>query len=91
MSDIPEKLGSDVFIVGAESSPKWVVLGCPCGCGDKIEVNLQRSRRPVWMLREKGGKITLDPSLWVSKEKCGSHFWIRDGRVIWARDFLTEY
>lgn len=81
--ELPKKLGTAIYIVGSEG-PKWVVLDCPCRCGERIDVNLMRSRRPVWQLAEKHGNVTLDPSLWLPAEKCGSHFWIRDNRIIWV-------
>ena len=81
-SEIPDKLGRTLYIVG--DPPKWVVLQCPCGCGDTIDVNLMRSRNPVWRLSVVNGKPTFHPSLWVPAEKCGAHFWIRDGKITWV-------
>ena len=44
--DLPRKLGAAVYIVGGEI-PKWVVLECPCRCGqERIDVNLMHARRP---------------------------------------------
>lgn len=81
-SEIPEKLGASLYIVG--KPVKWAVLQCPCGCGDTIDVNLMKARRPVWDLYVNDGKATFHPSLWMPKEKCGAHFWIRDGKIIWV-------
>src|SRR4051794_7540834 len=80
-SEIPDKLGPALYIVGAP--PKWAMLECPCGCGDTIDVNLMKSGTPVWRLSVANGKPSFHPSLWVPKEKCGAHFWIRDGKIIW--------
>lgn len=83
MSAVPKKLGGDLYIVGG-SKPKWAVLDCPCRCGDRIDVNLMASRYPVWELTRHGHEVTLHPSLWQPKEKCGSHFWLRRNRIHWV-------
>lgn len=81
--DLPRKLGAAIYIVGGEI-PKWAVLECPCRCGERIDVNLMHARRPAWQLVTQYGKVTLQPSLWVPSEKCGSHFWVRENRIIWV-------
>ena len=83
MSDVPKKLKGDLYIVGM-SKPKWAILACPCRCGDRIDVNLMASRQPAWQLTKSGQEVTLHPSLWMPKEKCGSHFWIRRNRIDWV-------
>lgn len=81
-SDIPDKLGNTLYIVGDPA--KWAVLQCPCGCGETIDVNLMTTRKPVWQLSLANGKVSFHPSLWVPKEKCGAHFWIKNGKIIWV-------
>ncbi|MGC2468025.1 MAG: DUF6527 family protein [Candidatus Acidiferrum sp.] len=81
--DLPTRIGAKLYVVGTEI-PKWVVLDCPCGCGERIDVNLMAARRPAWEFTAKDGKATLWPSLWMPREKCGSHFWIRKNRIIWV-------
>lgn len=81
-SDVPDKLGNALYIVGDPA--KWAVLKCPCGCGDTIDVNLMMSRKPVWRLTFTDGKPSFHPSLWVPKAKCGAHFWIKSGKIIWV-------
>lgn len=83
MQDIPDCLADHVYIVGLQK-PKWVIISCPCGCGEKIEVNLMQSRHPRWKLNVTNGAISLWPSLWMTDKKCGSHFWIEKNRVIWV-------
>jgi len=84
MNDIPEHLGGSVFVVGA-ATPKWAVLECPCRCGDRIDVNLMTSRRPHWNLAISNTGATLAPSLWMPTDKCGSHFFVRNNRIVWVR------
>lgn len=82
-SELPQELQGALYVVGGEM-PKWAILQCPCGCGDTIDVNLMKSRRPVWQMSIANGKPTFHPSLWAPKEKCGAHFWIRDGKIVWV-------
>lgn len=84
MNEIPDRLSDSIYIVGLKK-PKWVVMSCPCGCGFRLDVNLMTSHKPVWKLYIEHNLITLLPSLWVSKDRCGSHFFIEKNRVHWVR------
>jgi hypothetical protein len=84
MSDVPTEIGWEIFVVRRDSLPRWVVLQCPCRCGERLNVNLMRSAKPHWTLSLKRGKASLSPSLWVSTSRCGSHFWLVDNGVFWA-------
>jgi hypothetical protein len=83
MNDLPKRLTGTLYIIG-HSKPKWAVLACPCGCGERIDVNLMENRQPCWRLSMKSGKASLHPSLWMPTEKCGSHFWLRQNRIDWV-------
>lgn len=84
MTDVPVELGSEIILVKRKGTQLWAVLMCPCGCGERINVNLMRTADPHWMLSVRRGKISLSPSLWVSPKKCGSHFWLIDNGVFWC-------
>jgi hypothetical protein len=88
MQEIPEILGRAVYIVGTQE-PKWMIISCPCRCGERIDINLMRSRVPNWQLRFENGVVSLRPSLWLPNDKCGSHFWIVKGRVIWVAEKVS--
>jgi hypothetical protein len=63
--------------------PVWVSLPCPCRCGTILRLNLMRSQFPVWRASVDGRqRLSVSPS--VDATSCGSHFWIRDGRVDWV-------
>ncbi|WP_425475745.1 DUF6527 family protein [Mesorhizobium hunchu] len=81
-SELPTRLGTSLYLVG--DPPKWAVLKCPCGCGDTIDVNLMKARSPAWQLSVVNGKASFHPSLWMPKDKCGAHFWIRNGKITWV-------
>jgi hypothetical protein len=44
MADLQCYVGRCLYIVG-KPAPKWAVLACPCGCRERIDVNLMLSRR----------------------------------------------
>jgi len=84
MTDIPDELGSEIFIVRRNGSPRWAVMMCPCACGERLNVNLMRTADPNWTLSTRRGKVSLSPSIWVSDDKCGSHFWLIENGVFWC-------
>jgi hypothetical protein len=84
MDDVPRSPGGMLYVVERGQRARWIVMACPCGCGERIEVNLSRARHPAWEITPHGDAVSLYPSLWVSSDKCGSHFWIRDNRVLWV-------
>jgi len=87
MDDVPKRLGDTVYLIERGGTLRWAVLMCPCGCGKRVEANLMRSRWPRWRVRRhKDRSITLMPSLWLSSDDCGSHFWIYRNRVVWVSE-----
>jgi hypothetical protein len=83
INDLPRRLGGELYIVGS-SKPKWAVLACPCACRERIDVNLMSSRCPFWTLSGTDDALTLSPSLWMPDTKCGSHFFVRQGKIEWV-------
>ena len=61
--------------------PRWLLLLCPCGCGDELPINLDGRAGPAWKLyRNKGGEVSLYPSVWRDSG-CESHFIIRRNSI----------
>jgi hypothetical protein len=85
MRELPLALGNRLYIVGKSGRYKWAIFSCPCGCGGQIDVCLMPSAMPRWDLSLRNGRASLSPSIWVSQERCGSHFWVRQNRVIWCK------
>src|SRR6267154_3460810 len=83
MDAVPDDLGADLYVVGTSTS-KWVVLGCTCRCGARIDVNLMKSRKPFWKFTELDGSVSLHPSLWRPAGTCGSHFFVKRSRILWV-------
>lgn len=65
-------------------SLRSVGMRCPCGCGDRIELIILKEARPRWDVSvNKAGEPSLRPSVW-RKSGCRSHFWVREGRILWC-------
>lgn len=81
----PEHMPARHLVLLTEGSEEWsVVMLCPCGCGDNVELPLFAEARPRWHLRtDARGRATLHPSIW-RKDGCRSHFFVRAGRVSWV-------
>ena len=87
MTAVPKRLSNTIYLVEREGKQRWAVLKCPCGCGVRVDVNLMRSRWPNWrVMRHRDRSMTLMPSLWLSQDACGSHFWIYRNRVVWVSE-----
>lgn len=64
--------------------PRWLLLRCPCGCGEDIPINLDYRAGKAWRLyRGPTSGVTLFPSIWRDTG-CRSHF------VIW-RDWIFMF
>lgn len=57
-----------------------VVHKCACGCGEKVVLPLSPEH---WKLCY-DGEITLSPSIGNYQYNCKSHYFIRDGKVVWV-------
>jgi hypothetical protein len=42
------------------------------------------------MTKTQGDSVSLDPSIGNFNLPCQSHYWIRDGKVVWARPWTQE-
>jgi hypothetical protein len=62
--------------------PRWLLLSCPCGCGEILSINLDSRAGPAWRLyrSEKAG-ASVFPSVWRDSG-CGSHFIIWRDRIL---------
>ena len=75
-----------VYIVREDGFDEQVALLCPCGCGRVLQMNMLPDERPCWcVIQNVDGTVTLNPSVWRRKG-CGSHFWLRNGRIRWCKN-----
>jgi len=71
-------------LVGSGNKHKWLLMKCPCGCGQQIALNLMQSHSPRWRVSMRSpNSFSVHPS--VDATSCGAHFWLRDGHVIWCQ------
>jgi hypothetical protein len=84
MSEVPNDIGSTIFLVGPVDWPKWAIFMCPCEEGHRLSVPLMRSVDPHWRLARRRGSVSLWPSVSVDGGSCSSHFWLKENQVHWA-------
>jgi len=73
-----------IVIIGGDE-PKWLLLRCPCGCGEELRIPLMKNHTPHWdIFEETKNTITVFPSINIKHPGCGAHFWIRNNKVEWA-------
>lgn len=60
---------------------------CACGCGKKVRTPLGPTE---WSLHEGNNGPTLYPSIGNWQLPCQSHYFIRNGRIIWAGKWTSS-
>lgn len=76
-----------VYIVLEGKQKLHAAFICPCGCTATILLNLIRDTDPYWKIRTgKVQGVSISPSIWRTSG-CRSHFFIRRGKIIWAREY----
>ena len=89
--EIPDDIPARGVVIAGPSAkdPKWLAFDCPCGA-ERVMVNASPSRRPYWSYRSRFWTgVTLAPSIDTNHRAMKCHYFIRDGRVAWARDSET--
>lgn len=67
--------------------PRWLLLSCPCGCGDEFPINLDSRAGPAWRLYiDKRDKVSLYPSVW-RESGCESHYIIWRNKILLFRNY----
>ena len=54
---------------------------CACGCGVEINTPLHPTG---WTLTCDGVSVSLSPSIGNWSEKCQSHYWINNNKILWG-------
>lgn len=77
----------DLILLQDDGEDWSVGFICPCGCGTVIELLLLPGVKPRWDIKmDRRGRPTISPSVWRTTG-CRSHFWLRDGKVIWVKPY----
>jgi len=82
---IPEQLEDGVLYISHRYGTAMHL--CCCGCGREVVTPLNAAG---WTLEVASGGITLRPSIGNWSLPCRSHYLIRQGRVVWARDMSRQ-
>jgi Family of unknown function (DUF6527) len=82
---IPDRLPFRDLLLAREDGEDWCLgLRCPCGCGKRLEMMLLKEVTPRWdLVIDHHGRVSLHPSVWL-RTGCRSHFWVREGKVVWC-------
>jgi hypothetical protein len=71
-----------IALVRGATAFKWLVLCCPCGCGEIRRISTSSTVFPGWYLRyDPKGYASLYPSV-VLKTECRAHFILRRNRAL---------
>jgi hypothetical protein len=85
VADIPDEVGPGLLYLIGERGKHWLaVMQCPCGCREPIHLGLTGTS-PRWAVSGSTRAPTLSPSVHRTVE-CRSHFFLRQGQVIWCRN-----
>jgi len=84
VDELPERPRPRTLYVMGNAQPWSAALLCPCGCESVIHLSLIPTERPSWkVFFAKDGSPTLTPSV-CRTNGCGSHFFLREGRILWC-------
>ncbi len=86
--DVAQRLPRNgVSLVGSKSCWKWIVFDCPCRAGHRILLNVDSSRNPYWRIEVLNGRrLTITPSVDYSDASRRCHYFVRRGRIEWAKN-----
>jgi Family of unknown function (DUF6527) len=86
IEDFPSFVEQEKIYIIGENNYYWaLVFLCPCGCSEKIQLNVLDEASPYWKFSVNDDVITIKPSIWRNSG-CKSHFFIDRGNVSWAKD-----
>lgn len=76
-----------VSFVGTVTNPKWIAFDCPCRTGHRVMINGDPVRKPCWKaVVGTDQRVTISPSVDYADRNKRCHYFVRHGKVEWARD-----
>lgn len=82
---IPERLEEGVLYVSIPYATGTHL--CFRGCGAKVVTPITPTD---WQLKFDGESVSLDPSVGSWSLACRSHYWLKDGTVVWAAQWTQS-
>lgn len=82
---VPGRLEPGVLYISVRY--KSVQHSCCCGCGRKVVTPLSPTG---WRITFDGRSVSIHPSIGNWQKECGSHYFIVENRVRWARRWSRE-
>lgn len=77
---IPEHEDMEDRVIYISLDYDTAVHNCVCGCGQQVVTPLSPTE---WKLTYNGESVSLYPSIGNWEFDCKSHYWVREGKVIW--------
>lgn len=82
---LPERLDERTLYVSMEYAT--ASHKCCCGCGNEVVTPISPTD---WQLTYDGVGVSLSPSIGNWGFACQSHYWIRNGKAVWAGTMSRE-
>lgn len=82
---VPKTLEPGILYVSEEFGA--AVHLCACGCGAKVSTPLGPTE---WALEESVNGPSLSPSVGSWQLPCRSHYWIREGEIVWSVQWTPD-
>jgi hypothetical protein len=82
---VPKTLAPGLLYVSEEFGA--VVHLCACGCGSKVSTPVGPAE---WAFEETAHGPSLEPSVGNWQLPCNSHYWIRDGSIVWSGKWTSK-
>jgi hypothetical protein len=85
LSVIPESIKEEKLYISIEYNT--AIHKCACGCGEEVVTPLTPND---WTLIYNGENVSLYPSIGNWSYVCRSHYWIKEGNIVWAENWTDE-
>lgn len=76
---MPKKLQEGILYISLEN--QVAIHLCACGCKEKVVTPLEPALG--WQLNITNKGVSLYPSIGNFQQKCNTHYYIRDNKIIW--------
>jgi len=84
IEDVPHHAEDRTLYFIGEQNYYWqFVMVCPCGCKSLLHMNLMSDEAPYWTYIIRNDLVSITPSI-DRIVGCRSHFFIKEGKIIWA-------